>query len=67
MQTIITNIKQLLQVRETPITKVSGAEMSHLPMLENAFLVGLGEAKVQEMQEMMQNTLARLQRADAPQ
>ena len=35
--------------------------------LENAFLVGLGEAKVQEMQEMMQNTLARLQRADAPQ
>lgn len=35
--------------------------------LENAFLVGLGEAKVQEMQEMMQNTLARLQRADASQ
>ena len=35
--------------------------------LENAFLVGLGEANVQEMQEMMQNTLARLQRADAPQ
>ena len=35
--------------------------------LENAFLVGLGEAKVHEMQEMMQNTLARLQRADAPQ
>ena len=35
--------------------------------LENAFLVGLGEAKVQEMQEMMQNTLTRLQRADAPQ
>ena len=34
--------------------------------LENAFLVGLGEAKVQEMQEMMQNTLARLQRADTP-
>ena len=29
--------------------------------LENAFLVGLGEAKVQEMQEMMQNTLERLQ------
>ena len=35
--------------------------------LENAFLVGLGEAKVQEMQDMMQNTLARLQRADASQ
>ena len=29
--------------------------------LENAFLVGLGEAKVQEMQEMMQNTIERLQ------
>ena len=29
--------------------------------LENAFLVGLGEAKVQEMQEMMQGTLSRLQ------
>ena len=29
--------------------------------LENAFLVGLGEAKVQEMQDLMQNTLARMQ------
>jgi len=29
--------------------------------LENAFLVGLGEAKVQEMQDMMQNTLGRMQ------
>jgi imidazolonepropionase len=39
MQTIIINIKQLLQVRETAIAKVSGTEMAHLPMLENAFLV----------------------------
>jgi imidazolonepropionase len=39
MQTIIINIKQLLQVRETSIKKVSGSEMAHLPILENAFLV----------------------------
>jgi imidazolonepropionase len=39
MQTIIINIKQLLQVRETSINKVSGSEMAHLPILENAFLV----------------------------
>ena len=39
MQTIIINIKQLLQVRETSIKKVSGSEMAHLPILEDAFLV----------------------------
>jgi len=33
--------------------------------LENAFLVGLGEEKVREMQTMMQNTLARLQQFSA--
>ena len=33
--------------------------------LENAFLVGLGEEKVREMQTMMQNTLARLQQFGA--
>ena len=33
--------------------------------LENAFLVGLGEAKVQEMQDMMQNTLGRMQQFGA--
>jgi len=32
--------------------------------LENAFLVGLGEDKVREMQDMMANTLARLQQFD---
>ena len=39
MQTLIINIKELLQVRETPIDKVSGAEMAVLPSLKNAFLL----------------------------
>lgn len=43
MQTIFINIKQLLQVRETFISKVAGNEMSILPMLENAFLLIEGD------------------------
>ena len=39
MITLITNIQELLQVRETSISKVSGAEMAILPTLKNAFLV----------------------------
>lgn len=39
MQTLIINIKELLQVRETPIHKISGAEMAILPTLKNAFLL----------------------------
>lgn len=39
MITLIQNIKELLQVREPNITKVSGAEMAILPSLKNAFLV----------------------------
>ncbi|PBJ09021.1 imidazolonepropionase [Flavobacterium sp. ACN6] len=39
MLTLITNIKELLQVRETSIAKVSGAEMAELPTIKNAFLV----------------------------
>jgi imidazolonepropionase len=39
MITLITNIKELLQVRETPISKVSGAEMAILPTIKNAYLV----------------------------
>ena len=39
MTTLIINIQELLQVRETPITKVSGAEMAKLPTIKNAFLV----------------------------
>ncbi|WP_374173383.1 imidazolonepropionase [Flavobacterium tructae] len=39
MTTLITNIKELLQVRETSIAKVSGAEMAILPTLKNAYLI----------------------------
>lgn len=39
MTTLIINIKELLQVRETTIAKVSGAEMAILPTIKNAFLV----------------------------
>ncbi|WP_295336409.1 imidazolonepropionase [Flavobacterium sp.] len=39
MQTLIINIKELLQVRETPIDKVSGNEMAILPSIKNAFLL----------------------------
>lgn len=39
MQTLIINIKELLQVRETHIDKVSGAEMAILPSIKNAFLL----------------------------
>jgi imidazolonepropionase len=39
MITLITNIKELLQIRETSISKVSGAEMAILPTIKNAFLI----------------------------
>ncbi|MDR7372251.1 imidazolonepropionase [Flavobacterium aquidurense] len=39
MITLITNIKELLQVRETSLSKVSGAEMAILPTIKNAFLI----------------------------
>ena len=39
MKTIILNIKELIQIREALITKVSGSEMAILPSLKNAFLV----------------------------
>ena len=39
MTTLIKNIQELLQVRETSISKVSGADMAILPTLKNAFLV----------------------------
>ncbi|MFB9108720.1 imidazolonepropionase [Flavobacterium gyeonganense] len=39
MTTLITNIKELLQVRETFVSKVSGAEMAILPTIKNAFLI----------------------------
>ncbi len=39
MTTLILNIKELLQVRKTSISKVSGAEMAILPTIKNAFLL----------------------------
>lgn len=39
MTTLIINIKELLQVRETSLSKVSGTEMGILPTIKNAFLV----------------------------
>lgn len=39
MKILITNIKELLQVRETAISKVSGSEMAELPTLKNAYLL----------------------------
>lgn len=39
MQTLIINIKELLQVRDTAVTTVAGAEMAKLPTIKNAFLL----------------------------
>jgi len=39
MKILIINIKELLQVREAGIAKVSGKEMAHLPLLNNAWLL----------------------------
>jgi imidazolonepropionase len=39
MTTLLINIKELLQVRDTSISKVSGAEMAILPTIKNAFLL----------------------------
>ncbi len=39
MRILIKNIKELVQVRETRITKVSGADMAILPTVKNAYLI----------------------------
>jgi imidazolonepropionase len=39
MRTLIINIKELLQVRESDINKLSGEEMKHLPTIKDAFLL----------------------------
>lgn len=39
MLTLLTNIQELLQIRDASVTKVSGAEMATLPSLKNAFLL----------------------------
>jgi imidazolonepropionase len=39
MKTLFVNIKELIQVRETSINKVSGIAMKELPTIKNAFLL----------------------------
>jgi len=39
MKTLITNIQELLQIRDTATQKVSGAEMAILPSIKNAYLL----------------------------
>ncbi|CAM1340915.1 imidazolonepropionase [Tenacibaculum amylolyticum] len=39
MTTVLINIKELIQVRDTHIQKVSGKDMATLPTIKNAFLV----------------------------
>lgn len=39
MRILLKNIKELLQIREAHITKVSGSDMKILPRLKNAFLL----------------------------
>lgn len=39
MTTLITNIQELLQVRDASIRKVSGSEMAVLPSIKNAYLL----------------------------
>ncbi|MDT0558792.1 imidazolonepropionase [Ichthyenterobacterium sp. W332] len=38
MSILITNIKELVQVRDSNVTLVSGSNMKHLPILTNAYL-----------------------------
>ena len=39
MTTLIINIKQLIQIREANVLKVSGQDMKTLPLIENAYLL----------------------------
>lgn len=43
MKTLFFNIKELLQIRDKSISKVSGAEMNTLPSIKNAYLLVEGE------------------------
>lgn len=39
MKTLITNIKQLVQVEKEPRSWVAGKDMAHLECIENAYLL----------------------------
>ena len=51
MKILITNIKELLQIRETTVFKVSGIEMAQLPSIKNAFLL-LSDNLISDFGEM---------------
>ncbi len=52
MKTIIINIFELLQIRDIKINKVSGKDMSVLPLIKNAYLI-IDENKISEFGEMV--------------
>ena len=52
MNVLLTNIKQLLQVRHTPVTKLSGTDMKDLPTIENAWLL-IEDGIIQNYGEMV--------------
>ena len=39
MLKLFINIKELLQIRDSNVKKVSGTEMANLPLIKNAFLL----------------------------
>lgn len=51
MRTIFINIKELLQIRDSNISKVSGKAMSILPKIDNAYLI-INEAIIEDFGEM---------------
>ncbi|MBW2938187.1 imidazolonepropionase [Aureisphaera sp. CAU 1614] len=51
MKLLLINIKELLQVRENPPSKVSGKEMNHLPTLKNAWLL-IKDKKIEDFGSM---------------
>jgi len=51
MKTLIKNIKQLVQVREKGILKLSGTEMANLPTLNNTWLL-IQNDKIEDFGEM---------------
>ena len=51
MKTLFFNIKELLQIRDKSISKVSGADMNSLPSIKNAYLLVEGE-KIKEYGSM---------------
>ncbi len=51
MKQLFTNIKELLQVRDEPVEKLSGSEMKELPTLKNAWLL-IEDDKISDYGEM---------------